>query len=89
MSRPKSKPTDGWASLLQAEVQKRGTQWGPQHLTFKSVQAMLKKAGLPSGSSYTYRWLRDQQAKGFVKSTTGLSASNGRLVRDTRYEVCK
>jgi len=88
MSRPKSKPTDGWAKLLQAEIARRGTRWTDEHKSFEQVQEMRKAAGLSHGDSTTQRWLQAEKKAGRIEQVDGRSPNtHGKLVRVTKYLV--
>jgi len=86
MSRPKSKATEGWAALLQAEVKKRGTVWTPEHKTLKELQALCKSVGLPCGGSAVRSWVRAQVKAGTIKAVRGTRLNpKGKLTVDVRY----
>jgi hypothetical protein len=88
MSQPKSKPTDGWAKLLQAEIARRGTRWTDEHKDFTEIQAMRKAAGLAHGLSSTQRWIGDAKKAGRIEQVDGRSPNtHGKLVRVTKYLV--
>lgn len=88
MSRPKSKPTEGWAKLLQAEVARRGTAWTDAHKDFAQLSEMRKAAGLPHGRTATQSWIGEEKKAGRVTQVDGFSPNaSGKLVRVTKYLV--
>lgn len=87
MSRPKSKPTEGWAKLLQAEIARRGTAWTEEHKSLEELCAMRKRAGLPSSKKPTQTWVRGEIQAGRIERVEGLSVRAGKLVRASRYLV--
>lgn len=88
MSRPKSKPTEGWAKLLQAEVARRGTAWTDEHKSVAEIQEMRKAAGLAHGISTTQRWIGAEKKAGRIEQVDGHSPNaSGKLARVTKYLV--
>lgn len=77
MKPTKTPPKKSWASALQAEILAAPSPFTPEHKTFEEVREELRAVGLPSGRSYTCRWLQKMVDEGKAEMASG-SELNGR-----------
>ncbi len=73
MRLPKSKPTDPWMTVLEAELN-RPSSFTEHHRTVKQLQELRRLAGLSWGAQATYRWLAGLIAQKKIRLDRGTDA---------------